>query len=149
MNATVNDSNGLNFQCLCTDGYNGVYCELKINLCDAVTCDNRGFCQMVDMEWKCLCLDDSLYYGDHCEHKTSRLKLREILSKSFASVAIGAIVTTCSFVIIMDVLKYAFHIDPVEIERDTYRRRRERHRRARRPLKDMGPKIALRFQYVN
>ena len=48
----------------------------------------------------------------------------------------------------MDVLKYAFHIDPVEYERDSYRRRLELQRRARRPLKSNGPKIAVRFQYV-
>ena len=149
INSTVSGSNGSNFLCLCSNGYNGVYCELKINLCDIITCENRGVCQMNNMEWQCHCLDATYYYGDHCQYKTNQLRVREIISKSFASVAIGAIVTTCSFVILMDILKYAFHIDPVEFDRDSYRRRRERQKRARRPLKSMGPKIALRFQYIS
>lgn len=105
-------------------------------------------CQTVDSDWQCLCLDPTLYYGEYCQFKSGTLRLHEILSKSFAAVAIGAIVTTCSFVVVMDVLKYAFHIDPVERERDSYRRRRELRRQARQPPKTDHPRIALRFQYV-
>lgn len=76
------------------------------------------------------------------------MKIREILSKSFASIAIAVIVTTCAFVVIMDVLKYAFRIDPVEYERESYRKRREERRQARRPPKDDQMKLALRFEYV-
>jgi hypothetical protein len=39
------------------------------------------------------------------------------LSKSFAFIAITAIVAVFVFVIIMDVLKYGFKIDPVDRER--------------------------------
>jgi hypothetical protein len=99
--------------------------------------------------WKCYCLDPSLYYGDLCQFKTTKLQIHEILSKSFASIAIGAIVTTCTFIVIMDVLKYFFHIDPVEYERESYRRRIQERRRARRPIKNNIPKLALRFQYVS
>jgi hypothetical protein len=107
-------------------------------------------CQTIENDWECRCLDPTLYYGDYCQFKSGALRLREILSKSFAAVAIGAIVTTCSFVVVMDVLKYAFHIDPVECERDSYRRRIELQRQARRPPpKTDHPRIALRFQYVS
>ena len=76
------------------------------------------------------------------------MKIREILSKSFASIAIAVIVTTCTLVVIMDILKYAFHIDPVEYERESYRKRREERRRARRPPREDHMKLALRFEYV-
>ena len=145
----IAQSNGSEFTCICIDGYNGMHCELKADYCGNITCYNGGICQTVDLQWKCQCTDSNFYYGDHCELKTTVLRIREILSRSFATVAIGAIVTTCSFIVIMDVLKYAFLIDPVEAERDTYRKRRERLRRARRPPPINGPNIAIRFQYVN
>lgn len=150
MNQTVSINNGSTFRCACVEGYDGVYCELQVDLCVNITCQNRGICSTTDFRWECLCLDSTLYYGEYCQYKTNRLKLLEILSKSFASIAIAAIVTTCTFVIIMDVLKYFFHIDPVEYERESYRKRKEERRRARRGVKDNHmPKFALRFQYVS
>jgi hypothetical protein len=149
VNTSVPSYNGTNFKCQCVEGYDGIYCELQVDFCANITCENRGMCQTVEMSWVCLCLDASLYYGDYCQYKTNKLKIREILSKSFAAVAIGAIVTTCTFVVIMDVLKYAFHIDPVEYDRESYRKRREARKRARQPVKNNHPKIALRFQYVS
>ena len=148
MNGTVGLNNGSNFRCECVDGYNGVYCQLQVDLCSNITCENRGMCFTVDFMWKCLCLDTSLYYGDYCQFKTNKLVIREILSKSFASIAIGVISTTCGFILIMDILKYFFHIDPVEYERESYRKRLDERRRARRQIKEREPKFALRFQYV-
>ena len=147
-NSTVSSDNGSNFRCECVVGYDGKYCELETNLCDNVTCENKGICETVQLKWKCLCLDSSLYYGDYCQFKTTKLKIREILSKSFASIAIAVIVTTCTLVVVMDILKYAFHIDPVEYERESYRKRREERRRARRPPREDHMKLALRFEYV-
>ena len=126
-----------------------MYCELQIDLCGNITCENRGLCTTNNMVWECLCLDASLYYGDYCQFKTSKLIIREILSKSFASIAIGVIVTTCTFVVVMDVLKYCFRIDPVESERESYRKRLEARRHARRPMRNNEPRLALRFQYVS
>ncbi|CAF2139823.1 unnamed protein product [Rotaria magnacalcarata] len=149
INATIASIDGLNFKCECIEGYDGTYCELGIDLCVNITCENRGICQTVAMQWKCSCLDSAYYYGDLCQFKTNKLKIREILSSSFAFIAIGVISVTCGFVVVMDVLKYVFHIDPVECERDNYRKRREAQRRARRPIKPNQTKIALRFQYVS
>ena len=148
MNATVAAYNGTDFRCECADGYNGVTCELKIDYCGNITCQNHGICQTVQMQWKCRCLDSNLYTGDYCQFKSSALKMREIISRSFAGVAIGAITVTCGFVVVMDILKYAFQIDPVECERESYRRRRDLHREARRPGRKSETKVALRFQYV-
>ncbi|CAF4289609.1 unnamed protein product [Rotaria sp. Silwood2] len=150
VNSTVVSSTyGKNFKCECIQGYDGVYCELSVDLCGNITCENEGICQTVELVWKCLCVNSKFYYGDFCQFKTSTLVIKEILSKSFASIAIGAIATTCAFVIVMDVLKYVFHIDPVETERDNYRKRREEQRRARQPIKNNQWKLALRFQYVS
>jgi hypothetical protein len=49
----------------------------------------------------------------------------------------------------MDILKYVFHIDPVEYERENYRRRRAARKRARQRHKSNEPRLALRFQYVS
>lgn len=148
-NSTVTSNNGSSFTCECTEGYNGRYCELEINLCVNITCENRGVCSTIRFQWYCYCLDSSLYYGEYCQYKTNKLRIREILSKSFASIAIGVIITTCGFVIIMDILKYAFNIDPVIGERESYRQRREDLKRARRPIRHRGPRFALRFEYVS
>lgn len=103
----------------------------------------------MELTWKCLCLNSDYYYGDLCQYKTTKLRVREIISKSFALIAIAVISSTCAFIIIMDVLKYVFHIDPVAFERDNYRKRCEALRRAKRPIKMHGTKIALRFQYIS
>lgn len=42
---------------------------------------------------------------------------KQILSKSFASIAIAAIIVLFAFVITMDFLKYVLKIDPVDRER--------------------------------
>ncbi|CAF1317461.1 unnamed protein product [Rotaria sp. Silwood1] len=149
INSNVSSTDGTNFKCECIQGYNGIYCELSVDLCGNITCEHDGICQTVESVWKCLCVESTYYYGDYCQFKTTTLKVKEILSKSFASIAIGAIITTCAFVIVMDVLKYVFHIDPVATERDNYRKRREEQRRARRPIKNNQWKLALRFQYVS
>lgn len=44
-----------------------------------------------------------------------------MVSKSFAYVAIFMIISTAMFIVIMDVLKYCFGIDPVEEERERIR----------------------------
>lgn len=88
---------------------------------------------------KCVCLDSTLYYGDYCQLRTNSLQVKQALSRSFASIAITAIVLTCSFVVLMDVLKYGFHIDPVKTERQKVRQEK---------AQSNGQKLAVRFQYV-
>ena len=52
-----------------------------------------------------------------------------------------------SMVILMDVLKYFFHIDPARRERLKIRRTRARAKKKRRTLQQ--PKLALHFIYVD
>ena len=63
-----------------------------------------------------------------------------MVSKSFAYVAVIALVCVVAFVITMDILKYCFGIDPVKEERE--RIRREKRMKNRRP-------VIQRFTYVN
>ena len=100
------------------------------------------------MEWKCICLDSTFYYGSYCQFQTNALQIRKALSKSFASVAITAIIVTCSFVILMDILKYVFHIDPVKTERQKLHRKQEQEQQAKRTARQDVPKVAIRFQYI-
>jgi hypothetical protein len=65
----------------------------------------------------------------------------KIVSKSFAYIAIIAISTVAIFIIIMDILKYCFGIDPTEEDRK-YIRRQKRKKRRKLP-------VIQRFIYVN
>jgi hypothetical protein len=62
------------------------------------------------------------------------------VSKSLAYIAIIGMTTVATFVIIMDILKYCFGIDPVHEERE--RIRREKRAKKRKP-------VIQRFVYVN
>jgi hypothetical protein len=86
-------------------------------MCANIICENHGVCLSSYLSWSCECLDSSFYYGQYCEHKSSSLLAREILSRSFASIAIVAITGVFVFVITMDILKYVFKIDPIDSER--------------------------------
>lgn len=53
-----------------------------------------------------------------------RIIVLQTVSTSFAYVAITAIIIVLMFVIIMDVLKYCFGIDPAKEERERIRKRK-------------------------
>jgi hypothetical protein len=97
-------------------------------MCLNITCQNKGHCVSSNLSWSCHCLDPFLYYGRYCEHKSTSLLTKEILSKSFASVAITAIIVVMLFVVIMDILKYGFGIDPVDRERQLMKSKQEKKR---------------------
>ena len=86
-------------------------------MCINITCQNKGRCVPHYLSWSCVCLG-SLYFGKYCEETSTEIKIKKILSKSFASIAITAIVVVFLFVIIMDILTFVFGIDPVRGERD-------------------------------
>jgi hypothetical protein len=91
------------------------------------------------MNYTCECLGES-YSGRHCEITTVKLKIYKIVSKSFAYIGIIALISVAMFIIIMDILKYCFGIDPVHEERKRIRRKkRDKHRKP----------VIQRFVYVN
>ncbi len=134
-----NASNGT-FYCQCASGWEGTHCERRVNFCRNVTCQNEGICRSFNQSYECACLGDNYYYGRHCEMKTNQLLLFTIVSKSFAYIAILVMVAAVMFIVIMDILKYCFGIDP--IREDLERIRREKRKRKRKP-------VIQRFIYVN
>ena len=137
--------NGTIFHCNCTPGRTGTHCELMINYCDNKTCLNKGICRPLLLGYQCECLFGSS--GQHCEHVATSIIIRRYLSKGFACISIIAMVIAGGFIIILDVLKYIFGIDPVWKERDRLRYRRAL--RAKRNREKQKPHIIFRPRYVN
>ncbi|CAF1040910.1 unnamed protein product [Adineta ricciae] len=104
--------------CICAPGWQGRRCETKINYCINVTCQNNGICRPLLLNYSCECLSSS-FSGRH---------------------SILAMITVAAFVIIMDILKYCFGIDPTREELE--RIRREKRAKKRKP-------VVQRFVYVN
>ena len=117
------------FNCICDLGWEGIYCESMVNFCNNNTCQNRGICRPLFRNFACQCLGNH-YFGRYCEHTSRKIFILQIVSKSFAYISILAISSVALFVIIMDVLKYGFGIDPVETERKKIQRKKraKKHR---------------------
>ena len=128
------------FHCTCDEGWQGIHCESMINFCENVTCQNKGVCRPLLRNYTCECLGDNYYSGRHCELTASKIKIYKIVSQSFAYIGILVLISVVMFIIIMDILKYCFGIDPVRSERRRIRRkRRAKHRKP----------VIQRFVYVN
>ena len=121
-------------------GWEGFYCEKMIDYCSTVQCENNGICRPSFINYTCECLGDNYYYGRHCEHTTTKLKIFKTISQSCAYIVIIVLVSTGMFIVIMDVLKYGFGIDPVDEERK--RIQKEKQLKKRKP-------IIQRFTYIN
>ncbi|CAF1031937.1 unnamed protein product [Rotaria sordida] len=148
MNGTVSLNNKTTFKCICKPGYNGPQCELISDMCINIKCENKGVCISSHLSWRCHCLDSSLYSGKYCEKISTSLIIKQILSKSFASVAIVAIIAVFLFVIIMDILKYVFKIDPVDRERRLMKLKQKKkylNKNRKKPRK----KVALKVFYIS
>lgn len=143
--------------CHCPPGKIGDYCQYESSACDPIRCENGGVCVSIFGNWSCRCVNPSLYSGTFCEIKSSSLQVKEIISRSFASVAIGCISTVVGFVLLMDFLKYCCHVDPVAEERDYYREREYEEKKKRReknrrrlglPIHHGPATTVLRFRYI-
>lgn len=133
-----NETSNSSFSCMCTMGWNGVYCETKINYCHEIQCLNSGVCRSLLQNYSCECLGDS-YSGRHCEITAQRITTYKFVAKSFSYVSLFAILTLFMFVIIMDLLKYFFGIDPVKRKSKKAVRKKKKRKQA----------IAYRFVYIN
>ena len=114
-----------------------------INYCQKDTCWHKGICQPLYLNYTCRCLVGS-YYGRHCEIVTDQLRIRQIVSKSFAYIAIVAIASVFIFVMILDCLKYCLGIDPVDRSRKGRQLRKGKKGKQRKK-----PVIIIRYTYVN
>ena len=125
--------------CTCTPGWQGARCERRINYCENATCYNRGVCRLALLNYTCECLAGS-YSGRHCEVAATSIVVYQFVSKSFAYVAIIALAAVVMFVVVMDVLKYCFGIDPTREELRRFRREKRAKRRT---------PVVQRFVYVD
>lgn len=126
-------------QCGNTSGWTGSCCETKINMCKHDKCKNNGVCRPLLLNYTCECLGDS-FSGRHCEKVSTKIKILRTVSTSFSYIAIAAMASTVMLIIIMDILKYCFGIDPVHNERERLRRMRR--------MKKCKP-IVQRFTYID
>ncbi|UJR18357.1 hypothetical protein I4U23_005260 [Adineta vaga] len=131
------------FNCTCNDGWQGIHCESMINYCNFknVTCLNNGVCRPLLLNYTCECLGNNYYVGRHCEITLKNIIIFKMISKSFSYIAIIAMITVALFIIIMDILKYGFGIDPVAEERKRIRQEKLMVKRRKH--------IIQRFVYVN
>ena len=128
------------YYCNCSAGWEGKQCEKKVNYCLNATCQNNGVCRPLLNNYQCECLGTS-YSGRNCEITSSTVAVYIIVSKSFGHIAIIALVSVSTLVVVMDVLKYAFGIDPA---------REELERLERQKLKKIRRQpVIQRFIYVH
>jgi hypothetical protein len=91
------------------------------------------------MNYTCECLGNS-YSGRHCEITQRGTVIRQTVSRSFGFIAILALMLVAAFIVIMDILKYCFGIDPVREERERIRRKKQAVKRK---------PVLQRFVYVH
>ena len=140
-NGTCNETSDATFQCSCQSGWTGEYCERMIDYCETVTCENNAPCRSLFMNYTCECLTEN-YSGRYCEIVSTKLVTLQFVSKSFGYIAILFLLLVIGFVVIMDVLKYGFGIDPAKHELERIRREKARKRKQHQP-------VIQRFHYVN
>ncbi|CAF4147425.1 unnamed protein product [Rotaria sp. Silwood2] len=116
---------------ICNEDWQGINCESMINFCNNIICWNNGVCRPLSLNYTCECLGDS-YSSRLCEITSLRIKIYKIVSKSFSYVAIIAMSCVVMFVIIVDILKYCFGIDPTREDLERYRR--EKRTKQRKPV---------------
>ena len=112
-----------------------------VNHCDGVQCENGAVCRPLFRNFSCECLSSS-YSGVYCEKVATSRVVREAVCKSLGYIGILAIVSVAGFVVVMDLLKYGFGIDPVKEEREKLQKANAMKRRKHRP-------VIERFTYVN
>ena len=105
----------MTYECQCQSEWDGDRCEKRVNFCQNVTCENEGVCRSLYGSYACECLGDSSW-GRHCENTASRIAVHRIIAKSIAFAAIVAMSTVATIIVVMDILKYWFGIDPVSKE---------------------------------
>ncbi|UJR34697.1 hypothetical protein I4U23_027474 [Adineta vaga] len=139
-----NESSLTRFNCTCNDGWQGIHCESMINYClfKNITCFNNGICRPLLLNYTCECLGNNYYSGRHCEIKSKKILIFKFISKSFSYIVIIALIIVVMFIVIMDILKYCFGIDPVDEERQRIRRQKQITKRKR-------INIALQSQSTN
>ena len=104
-----------------------------VSYCDGVKCENQAVCQPSFRNYSCECLDTS-YSGRRCENVATSRIIRQTVARSLGYIGILSIIFVAGFVVVMDVLKYCFGIDPVKEELERIQRTKAMKRRKHRPV---------------
>lgn len=105
--------------CACPSGFRGEHCEENINDCSGITCSSRGICQDAINNYTCICFDG--FYGDLCQETKTETMLLQVVSKSFAVVAILLIASIAGLVVASDVHTYLTRKSTRDEQRSTAR----------------------------
>jgi hypothetical protein len=128
------------FICLCQPGWNGVSCEIQIDYCQNITCNNNGICRSLFLNYTCECFGTS-YTGRNCEITSKKTVVYQTVSKTVSYIAIIALISVVMFIVILDVLKYCFGVDVTKVESKRIRKKKQQIKRKPPPI--------IRFVYVN
>lgn len=74
--------------CDCKAGYEGKYCELNINECDSVPCQNNGSCTDLIADYVCECS------GTGFEGKICEIDIDECLTENISCGGLGTCINT-------------------------------------------------------
>ena len=124
--------------CSCSPEWQGERCQAKTDYCLNVTCENGGSCRRLVGNYSCECPTED-YFGPRCEDVSARIAIFRVVSKSFGYVGILSILAVAMFVIVMDVLKYCFDIDPARKELELLRKEKNRRPLIQRFIYVHGP----------
>ena len=139
---TCRQTSNTTFLCNCVPGWLDDQCQTKNHYCKEVSCLNNGICRLSLFNYTCECLPGS-FSGRHCEITANTLVVYRIVSKSFACIVIIAIAGVAVFVIVLDILKFFFGIDP------TGPRGKQRpSMKAKKRKKRKKPVSIIRYTYV-
>ncbi|CAF0715551.1 unnamed protein product [Adineta steineri] len=127
-NGICNETSTTTFHCSCATGWEGINCETKIDYCHDIVCQNNGICRSSYLNYTCECLGDN-YSGRYCEITSNKAATHQRVSKSIGFIAIIAMISTAMFIIIMDILKYCFGVDPISKKRKDTRKQKQSKKR--------------------
>lgn len=140
-----NETSNTTYICQCSSEWEGRNCERRMNYCQNITCENNGICRSLSTNYMCECISNS-YSGQYCEIISNTLITHQIVSKSFGYIAIIAISTVVMLIIVLDIMKYCFGIDPAEKDLSQLRRRKRMKKKTK---KKSELSTIVRFNYVN
>ncbi len=135
-----NETSMTTFLCLCESGWNGIYCEIEIDYCENITCNNNGICRSLFLNYTCECFGTS-YTGRNCQITSTKTVVYQTVSKTVSYIAIIVLISVAMFIVILDVLKYCFGIDVTKVESKKIQKKKQMIKRK--------PPLIIRFVYVN
>ena len=102
LRGTCQHLHATHFQCHCPSDYLGIHCEHRPDHCFNVSCQNKGLCRSLSMNSECQCVYGT--WGEHCEHLTTSILVRQYVIKGILYIVILAISFVIGFVVLLDIL---------------------------------------------